>query len=136
MALALLLAAAACAPRPSPTPPGGCATLRGEGALQATLFLGRAVAGREPVSRPEWEAFAAAVVTPRFPDGFTVLEGRGQWRDPATGAVAREDTVVLLVVASPGPETLRRLDEIAAEWRRQFRQRSVGIATAPVCAAF
>jgi hypothetical protein len=127
LGLALLLAACA-AP--------DCEGLRGERALQATLFLGRSVAGRAPVSRAEWEEFAETVVTPRFPEGFTVLEGRGQWRNPATGSLAREETVILLLAAAQAPETLRRLDEIAAEWRRRFRQQSVGIVTAPACAAF
>jgi hypothetical protein len=133
--LALLAIAAACAAPPAVPP--DCATAgRGAPMLQASLLLGRGIEGRAPVSRAEWEEFAATEVTPRFPDGFTVLDGRGQWRNPDTGALAREDSLVVLVVAAPGPETTRRLEETAAAWRRQFRQRSVGIVTAPVCAAF
>ena len=133
--LALLLATAACAGPAGVLPVAAprCAASR---PCRPPCSSGWRGGGVEPVSRPEWEAFAAATVTPRFPEGFTVLEGRGQWRNPATGMVAREDTVVLLVVAPHGPETLRRLDEVAAGWRRRFLQQSVGIVTAPVCAAF
>ena len=108
----LALLAAGCTEARAPD----CTGLRGGApALQATLFLGREVAGRTPVSRAEWEEFAATVVTPRFPDGFTVLDGQGQWHNPATGALVREGSLVLLLAAAPGPETPRRLEEIAAE---------------------
>ncbi|MBV1799229.1 DUF3574 domain-containing protein [Siccirubricoccus sp. G192] len=104
--------------------------------MLATLFFGRAVQGGPPVSQREWEDFADSVITPRFPEGFTVLEGQGQWRNPETGRLVREDSKILLLGAADQPATLRGLDEIAAEWRRRFRQISVGRITRRVCAAF
>ena len=44
------------------------------------LFFGRSNAGGEVVSDETWAAFLADTVTPRFPDGFTVVDGAGQWR--------------------------------------------------------
>lgn len=35
------------------------------------------------VSDEDWRAFLAAEVTPRFPDGLTVIDAAGQWRDGA-----------------------------------------------------
>ena len=55
--------------------------------LVAELFFGRSIAGRGPLSDAEWAGFAAEVVTPNFPDGFTVMDGEGQWRNPATGTI-------------------------------------------------
>jgi hypothetical protein len=37
--------------------------------------------GRSMVSDDAWEKFLAEVVTPLFPDGFTILGGRGQYRE-------------------------------------------------------
>jgi len=104
--------------------------------LLATLFLGTEVPGRGPVSAQEWEDFAETVVTPRFPEGFTVLDGQGQWRDPASGRLAREGTKLLILGAPDTPVTLRGLEEVSAEWRRRFRQLSVGRVIQPVCAGF
>ena len=36
-----------------------------------------------------WDAFLADTVTPRFPDGLTVLDARGQWRD-SEGLIGKE----------------------------------------------
>ena len=54
--------------------------------LVAELFFGRDIAGRAPLSEAEWRDFAAEIITPNFPDGFTVFDAEGQWRNPATGA--------------------------------------------------
>ena len=59
--------------------------------------------GARPLSEAEWRAFAAEIVTPNFPDGFTAFDAEGQWRNPATGAVARQPTKVLLVAAPRTP---------------------------------
>jgi hypothetical protein len=104
--------------------------------LLATLFLGTAVPGRGPVSTQEWEDFAATAVTPRFPDGYTALDGEGQWRDPQSGRILREGTKILLLGAADTPATLRGLEEVSAEWRRRFDQLSVGRVIQPVCAGF
>src|SRR5262245_20410541 len=37
------------------------------------LYFGRSIPGGGQVSDNEWEKFLADVVTPRFPDGFTIL---------------------------------------------------------------
>lgn len=129
--LALILAG--CAPGSAG---GGCGLAGGRPMLLATLFLGTAVPGRGPVSGQEWEDFAATVVTPRFPEGFTVLDGQGQWRDPRSGRILREGTKILILGAPGTPATLRGLEEVSAEWRRRFDQQSVGRVIQPVCAGF
>ena len=35
-------------------------------------------------------SFLATVVTPDFPDGLTITEARGQWRDPGSGRIIAE----------------------------------------------
>jgi Protein of unknown function (DUF3574) len=61
------LALAGCTP---PTLP--CARLGGAPMLEYQLFFGRG-----PVTDQTWSEFAAAVVTPHLPDGFTVVDADG-----------------------------------------------------------
>ncbi|MFE1787638.1 DUF3574 domain-containing protein [Streptomyces sp. NPDC059525] len=37
--------------------------------------------GNPPITEAEFNKFLAEVITPRFPSGLTLQEGRGQWRD-------------------------------------------------------
>jgi hypothetical protein len=103
----------------------------------AELYFGRDVPRRALVSEAEWAEFVASAVTPRFPDGFTVLDAAGAWRDPGSGTAMHEQTKIL-VVALPAAEVGlgKRLDEVAASYRTRFDQASVGIVTRTACAAF
>ena len=104
--------------------------------LVAELFFERAIRGRAPLSDAEWAEFAAQVVTPNFPDGFTAFDGDGQWQNPATGRVAREPTKILLVAAKRTADLGARLSAVIDAYKGRFHQQSVGIITRDSCAAF
>jgi len=104
--------------------------------LVAELFFGRDIAGRASLSEAEWRDFAAEIITPNFPDGFTAFDAEGQWRNPATGAVTRQPTKVLLVAAPRTPDLTPRLSAVIEAYKTRFRQQSVGIVTRDSCAAF
>ncbi|MCX4825040.1 DUF3574 domain-containing protein [Streptomyces sp. NBC_01142] len=53
--------------------------------------------GNPPISDEEFMKFIADVVTPRFPSGLTLQEGRGQWRDK-DGDINRERSYELTVL--------------------------------------
>ena len=50
------------------------------------------------VSEADWNRFLDEEVTPRFPDGLTVMSASGQWRDTERGNVVQEPSKVLVVV--------------------------------------
>lgn len=104
--------------------------------LVAELFFGRAIRGRGPLSDAEWARFAAEIVTPNFPDGFTVYDGEGQWRDPSTGRVGHQPTRILLVAARRQPDLAARLAAVIEAYKARFHQQSVGVITRDSCAAF
>jgi hypothetical protein len=104
--------------------------------LVAELFFGRDIPGRAPLTEAEWRAFAAEIVTPNFPDGFTAYAAEGQWRNPATGTIARQPTRVLVVAAPRSPDLGHRLTAVIDTYKTRFRQQSVGIITRDSCAAF
>ena len=99
------------------------------------LYFGRSSAGVEVVSDEAWGAFLADTVTPRFPDGLTVVDGAGQWRDSA-GVVQRERTKVLIILTSPGEEGLRLTDEISQEYESRFSQETVLRTVGAACVSF
>jgi hypothetical protein len=102
----------------------------------AELLFGRAVAGKRAVSGAAWARFVARELTPRFPDGMTITDAAGQWRNPRTGTIVREASkhVEIVLAGNAGDEAL--LDQAAAAYKREFHQQSVGIIVRPACVSF
>jgi len=135
----LMLGVSACAVAPLTTEqavPYACLLPSEQRMLVAELFFGRSIPGREPLREAEWRTFAAKVVTPNFPDGFTASDGEGQWQNPATGAISRQPTKILLVAARRTPDLPARLSAVMEAYKTRFRQHSVGLITRDSCAAF
>ena len=99
------------------------------------LFFGRSKGGEEVVTDEAWRAFLAEEITPRFPDGLSVLDVAGQWRDPS-GTIVRERSKLLLILAPPGTSGMRRTDEIAQAYKRTFGQEFVLRAVTTACVWF
>jgi len=105
--------------------------------LVAELFFGRERAGRRVVTDAEWADFLASVVTPNFPDGLTVFDGYGQWRNPETGIIGHSSGVkIVLIAAKRSPDLAGRFEAIIDAYKTRFHQQSVGIVTRDSCAAF
>jgi hypothetical protein len=100
------------------------------------LFFGRDIPGRGQLTDAEWSNFAAKVITDQFPDGFTVLDGEGQWFDQRTGQLVHEPSKILISAADPQSNLATRIGAITAAYRSQFHQQSVGVVTSAGCGAF
>jgi hypothetical protein len=92
--------------------------------------------GRSNVSDRAWDRFLAAEVTPRFPDGLTVYDARGQWRNPTTRRISRERSKVVMIAMPPADDNQTRLDAIIDAYKHRFRQQSVGLILRPSCVSF
>jgi Protein of unknown function (DUF3574) len=120
---------------------GGCASLPqaclppARPMMSAELFFGRSV-GEGTVSEKEFATFLAAEITPRFPDGLTVLDARGQWRNGDRGLIAHEASKLVKIVFADDAARRADLDAIAVSYKLRFRQQSVLISLQPVCATF
>ena len=90
------------------------------------LFFGRSIPGGGMVSDEEWEKFLAEVVTPRFPDGFTIVNATGQYREK-NSKVDKEPSEVLIFLypASRRTASRRKIEEIRQTYVKTFRQESV-----------
>jgi hypothetical protein len=118
----LLAQMAAASAQPSCTPPQ-------KPMLDIELLLGR------KGSDARWRQFLAREVTPRFPDGLTVYETTGQWRDVQRNVIVREKSRVLRIIV-PADTAQDKIAAVAEAYKKQFRQKSVGIVTRPACVSF
>jgi hypothetical protein len=139
-----LLLLAACVPGALPLPgPSDVVSLEVpcppllDPAAEARLYFGLgAGADGRPVGEADWQAFLDEVVTPRFPDGLTVLDAYGQWRADEAAPIGREASKVLVIVVENLRERLPDLRALAGLYKHRFRQQSVLLTAKPVCAAF
>jgi hypothetical protein len=92
--------------------------------------------GRTHVSEASWARFLAAEVTPRFPDGFTVIDAKGQWRNPEGQKISRERSKLLMIAMPPGADNDERLQKIIEAYKTRFKQQSVGLIVRPACVSF
>jgi Protein of unknown function (DUF3574) len=115
---------------PAPCRAGAVAAARVE------LLLGMGKKDGSEVSDAEWRAFLSSEVTPRFPDGLTVLPGYGQWRSSTTGALARESERVLLIWYKPNADSDRRIEQIRTAYKARFGQDSVMRVDGSSCVSF
>jgi hypothetical protein len=99
--------------------------------ISLKLYFGRDIPGGGFVTDAAWSSFAATVLTPAFPDGFTAYEALGQWRNPQDGRIVREKSYV---VETAGPVAPART--VTDAYRKTFHQISVGQVSQEVCAVF
>jgi hypothetical protein len=102
-------------------------------AREIDLYFGRDKQGGGEVSEAEWAAFLTDTVTPRFPDGLSVLNVEGQARE-SSGRIVRERTKLLVVVVFDAPAHQGRVREIVQAYNGRFGQHGVFWSEHPVCA--
>jgi hypothetical protein len=100
------------------------------------LFFGRDIPGRAPLTNGEWSQFAASVIAKEFPDGFTVTDGDGEWRDPSSQSVTSERTKILIVSEAKSSDLASRVSRVREAYARAYRQTSVGVLTYDACGEF
>lgn len=93
--------------------------------LRTELYFGTAKADGSQVTEEDWETFLAEEVTPRFPDGFTVLQGYGQFR--SAGKIVRESSFVLIVLypLNRRKGSSEKIEQIRRAYLKTFQQESV-----------
>jgi len=130
IATAALLALVACTPPqaapstcPSPLKP----------AVEVALYFGGDAGNGRAVSEADWAAFMAEEVTPRFPNGLSVIDVAGQYREPS-GRMVREKTKLIVVVVFDAPAHLGRVQAVTDAYTRRHDQNSVFRTEHAVCA--
>ncbi|WP_159107408.1 DUF3574 domain-containing protein [Azospirillum sp. B506] len=135
VSLLLLTAPAAAQVAPAPAPLS-CAAYAAGAMIEAQLFFGRNIGTELGVSERAWTDFLDGEVTPRFPNGLTVTDGAGQWRDTESGHLVREPSKILTLLADGDSATLRLIHDIVDLYKQRFHQQSVALVVRPVCVSF
>lgn len=104
--------------------------------VEVELLFGRNIGGKPGVSEAQWRAFLAREVTPRFPDGLSVFEAAGQWRNEKSKALIREHSKIVRIVTAADAKADEKIEAVAAVCIKQFGQDSVGIVRGPACVYF
>jgi hypothetical protein len=106
----------------NPPVPAGCGL--GTPFIREQLYFGRGLPGGGEVSDSAWAGFLATEVTPRFPDGITVVDARGQWKG-ASGEVVRERTWLLVLYHPASEDADQRVTAVISVYRQRFAQEAV-----------
>jgi len=104
--------------------------------LEIDLMFGRNIGGQLGVSEELWSDFVAKEITPRFPDGLTVDDAVGQWRDLATNKIVKEPSKDVQLIVPAGAEVKEKIDAIVAAYKQRFQQQAVGVVMRPACVSF
>lgn len=122
----ILWAVTACAPRRTGDLVASYPVVQnGDRATFTILFLGLSSKDGVGVSEQQWQTFLEQVVTPRFPDGLTVLDAYGQYASDSTVKIVRERTKLLLLVHGGDRDSQNDIVSLIAEYKRRFKQESV-----------
>lgn len=99
------------------------------------LYFGLSKPGGETISESEWQQFVNDVITPRFREGLTVLNGSGQFLN-SSGILIRENSKIVILIYESSLEKERSINEIIETYKQTFQQESVLRATSRVKVSF
>jgi len=144
--VALLVASLAnCAALPAPTG-GSSATLQGDAAhpaqtqgwvdTQLYFGLGPADQPQQGVSERTWRDFLDLEVTPRFPDGLSVIDVYGQWLGKQQSTPERLRSKLLVIDYPDTPENRAKVEAIRLAWKQYTGDQSVLRVTRPADVSF
>jgi hypothetical protein len=99
------------------------------------LFFGLSRSNGPDVTEEEFQHFVDTEVTPRFPDGATLLTGRGQFRD-STGTIIQEGSKVLILLYPFNQKNNMAVEQIREAYNDTFQQESVLRVDEQLCVSF
>lgn len=105
--------------------------------IRTELYFGLTKPDGSTLTDAEWSNFVDEIITPRFPDGFTLVDGKGQWRNKE-GRIAKENSKIFIVVypRKTRGATAKKIEEIRTEYKKRFDQESVLRVDGPVSVGF
>ena len=128
------------------TSPAASSTLQGDAAhpaqalgwVETRLYFGLGPASdpASGVSEDGWRAFLDAEVTPRFPDGLSVVDVYGQWQGKGQASPERLRSKLLLIDYPDTPANRAKVEAIRAAWKQRTGDQSVLRVTQPAEVSF
>lgn len=79
---------------------------------------------RGPITPAMWKRFLEDEVTPRFPDGLSTIDIKGQWRN-SKGKIVKLPSRIILIWYAPSPDASAKIDAIRNAFNKRYDQESV-----------
>jgi hypothetical protein len=98
--------------------------------------LGPADHPEQGISEAKWLEFLDREVTPRFPDGLSVLDVYGQWLSKGWTVPERLRSKMLVIYYLDSAENRTKIDGIRAAWKKMTGDQSVLRVTEPAEVSF
>lgn len=113
-----------------------CAAPGAELFARTELFFGLSKPGGV-VTEQEFKSFVDGYITPRFPDGLTLLSGVGQFRDSSGTIIVEGSKVLILLYPARGSgDANAAIEQIRVDYKTKFEQQSVLRADDVSCVSF
>lgn len=98
----------------------------GEKYIRTELYFGLSRKNGPNVADEEFDRFVEEFVTPRFPNGLTVIDATGQWREDDSTVTKERSKVLVLIYAKKGRRDAGvKIEQIREEYKKRFAQDSV-----------
>jgi len=104
------------------------------GWVRSELYFGVGEESNE--GEAEWRAFLDQEVTPRFPDGLTVIDAYGQWLFRGRTEPNRLPSKILLILHENTAQRRNDIEAIRLAWKQASGHQSVLWAWSPVDVSF
>src|SRR4051794_16928559 len=100
--------------------------------VRTELYFGSNMPGGSVVTPEQFQEFLDQEITPRFPDGLTLLTGLGQFRG-SSAKIERERSMLLILLypAESARGSSQKIEEIRVAYEKKFYQESVLRADEP-----
>jgi hypothetical protein len=109
--------------------------IKGEIFARTELLFGLSRSDGPDITEQEFQDFIDQQVTPRFPDGLTLLAGNGQFKDSA-GNIIQEGSKLLILLYPFSRASSALVDEVRTEYKSAFQQESVLRVDEHSCVSF
>jgi Protein of unknown function (DUF3574) len=146
LATVVSFALSGCAHKTAPLTVPVAPTLTGDAAhpgqtsgwVDTQLYFGLGPADQpdKGVSEAQWRAFLDKEVTPRFPDGLSVVDVYGQWQGKMNPVPERLRSKLLIIDYPDNGESREKIEAIRSAWKRQTGDQSVLRVTQPAEVSF
>jgi hypothetical protein len=98
--------------------------------------LGPADSPEKGITEAKWREFLDTEVTPRFPDGLSVLDVYGQWQGKTQKTPERDRTKMLVIDYPDTAENQAKIEAIRAAFKQKTGEQSVLKVTRPAEVSF
>jgi Protein of unknown function (DUF3574) len=88
------------------------------------------------VTEAQWRDFLDKEVTPRFPDGLSVVDVYGQWKGKQQTAPERERSKMLIIDYPATSDNAAKIEAIRTAWKQRTHAQSVLKVTQPADVSF